>query len=340
MVAERAEVIHSSISESNAAYESGDKEAALIGAMMAAEQGYEDAQANVAYLLDEQRSVLSLNSILPRTTKRHSFLLSNAALALIYWTRSAKQANIDSLIKMGDYYLAGIGTSADAAKASTCYHAAAEAHHSAQAFWNLGWMHENGIAVDQDFHMAKRYYDLALETNQEAYLPVKLSLLKLRIRSFWNRITNGNVNPIKDETESKPPRTFKEWIIAFLENDEEDNARQNAQLYKQRDDEDDELLAAGGRTDTERQSEDDSYYEEIDFEIDESVLEGLIIAGLVAALLILIYVRQQRNRQRENEVVAAGGPVPGVQAGANQRGFFPRPDQPEFAQWVAGGVGH
>lgn len=200
MVAERAEVIHSSISESNAAYESGDKEAALIGMMMAAEQGYEDAQANVAYLLDEQRSVLSLNSILPRTTKRHSPLLSNAALALIYWTRSAKQANIDSLIKMGDYYLAGIGTSTDAAKASTCYHAAAEAHHSAQAFWNLGWMHENGIAVDQDFHMAKRYYDLALETNQEAYLPVKLSLLKLRIRSFWNRITNGNVNPIKDET--------------------------------------------------------------------------------------------------------------------------------------------
>jgi SEL1 protein len=200
MVAERAEVIHSSISESNAAYESGDKETALIPAMMAAEQGYEDAQANVAYLLDEQRSVLSLNSILPRTVKRRSSLLSSAALALIYWTRSAKQANIDSLIKMGDYHLAGIGTSADAAKASTCYHAAAEAHHSAQAFWNLGWMHENGIAVDQDFHMAKRYYDLALETNQEAYLPVKLSLIKLRIRSFWNRISNGNVNPIKDET--------------------------------------------------------------------------------------------------------------------------------------------
>ncbi|KAN0068661.1 hypothetical protein V8E54_013385 [Elaphomyces granulatus] len=340
MVAERAEVIHSSISESNAAYESGDKETALIGAMMAAEQGYEDAQANVAYLLDEQRSVLSLNSILPRTVKRRSSLLSSAALALIYWTRSAKQANIDSLIKMGDYHLVGIGTPADAAKASTCYHAAAEAHHSAQAFWNLGWMHENGIAVHQDFHMAKRYYDLALETNQEAYLPVKLSLIKLRIRSFWNRISNGNVNPIKDETESKPPRTFKEWIIAFLENDEEDNARQ---LYKQRDEEDDELLAAGGsahHTDTERHNEDGSYYEELDFDIDESVLEGLIIACLVAALLILIYVRQQRNRQRENEMAAAGGPAPGVQAGANQRGLFPRPDQLEFAQWIAGGVGH
>lgn len=47
--------------------------------------------------------------------------------------------------------------------------------------------------------MAKRYYDLALETNTEAYLPVKLSLLKLRARGYWNRITNGNINPIRDD---------------------------------------------------------------------------------------------------------------------------------------------
>lgn len=199
IVAERAEAIHSSFAESNAAYDVGDKESALVPAMMAAEQGYEHAQANVAYLLDEQRSVLSLNSILPWVPKTRSSLLRNAALALVYWTRSAKQANIDSLVKMGDYYLAGYGTAADADKASTCYHNAAEAHRSAQAYWNLGWMHENGVALAQDFHMAKRYYDLAFETNDEAYLPVKLSLLKLRVRGFWNRITNGDINPIREE---------------------------------------------------------------------------------------------------------------------------------------------
>lgn len=199
MVAEKAEVVHSAFAESNEAYENGDKERALIPAMMAAEQGYEHAQANVAYLLDEQRSLFSLSRILPWVQKTRSKLLHNAALALIYWTRSAKQSNIDSLIKMGDYYLRGTGAMADAEKASTCYHNAAEAHHSAQAYWNLGWMHENGIAVEQDFHMAKRYYDLALVTNHEAYLPVKLSLLKLRARGFWNRITNGDINPIRDE---------------------------------------------------------------------------------------------------------------------------------------------
>lgn len=199
MVAERAEAIHSSFAESNTAYYNGDFERALIAAMMAAEQGYENAQSNVAYLLDEQDSLFSLDAVLPFGRKARPGLLRNAALALIYWTRSAKQANIDALIKMGDYYLSGIGTVADAEKASTCYHTAAEAHHSAQSYWNLGWMHENGIAVEQDFHMAKRYYDLALVTNQEAYLPVKLSLMKLRIRGYWNRITNGKINPIQEE---------------------------------------------------------------------------------------------------------------------------------------------
>lgn len=204
MVAERAEAIHSSFAESNAAYAKGDKERALVAAMMAAEQGYENAQSNVAYLLDEQKSLFSLDAILPWGGQTRPSLLRNAALALIYWTRSAKQANIDALIKMGDYYLSGMGATSDAEKASTCYHTAAEAHHSAQAYWNLGWMHENGIAVDQDFHMAKRYYDLALETNQEAYLPVKLSLLKLRMRSYWNRVTNGKINPIQEEEGKEP----------------------------------------------------------------------------------------------------------------------------------------
>lgn len=199
LVAEKGEAIHSAFEESNTAYEAGDNEAALIPAMMAAEQGYEHAQANVAFLLDEQRSLFSLDSIIPWMKKTRSSLMRNTALALIYWTRSSKQSNIDSLIKMGDYYLAGMGTVLDADKASTCYHNAAEAHHSAQAYWNLGWMHENGVAVQQDFHMAKRYYDLALETNSEAYLPVKLSLLKLRARGYWNRITNGDINPIRDD---------------------------------------------------------------------------------------------------------------------------------------------
>lgn len=203
LVAERAEAVHSSFTEANQAYIAGDTELALVEYMMAAEQGYESGQANVAYLLDQEKSNLRIPEIasaaLPFKQPRRSSVLQNAALALIYWTRSAKQMNIDSMVKMGDYYLKGIGTNADMEKAAACYTTASESHLSAQALYNLGWMHENGIGLTQDFHLAKRYYDQALETNEEAYLPVTLSLFKLRLRSFWNTISYGNVNSIRDE---------------------------------------------------------------------------------------------------------------------------------------------
>ena len=197
-VAEKVEILHSSFGEANRAYEAGDKETALIVNMMAAEQGYESAQANVAYILDERRSILPLDSAIP-WKQRRTPLLRNAILALMYWTRSAQQSNIDSLVKMGDYYLAGNGADADVDKAASCYQTAGETHHNAQALWNLGWIHENGIGVEQDFHLAKRFYDQALETNQGSYLPVQMALTKLRLRSFWNTITRGKANSIKHE---------------------------------------------------------------------------------------------------------------------------------------------
>jgi SEL1 protein len=167
--------------------------------MMAAEQGFEVGQANVAYLLDQVKPKFALSSLVPFMQKKAS-LASDALLALIYWTRSAEQKNVDSMVKMGDYYLQGFGTSPDYEKAAACYQAAAETLRSAQSMWNLGWMHENGIGVDQDFHLAKRHYDLALETNpREAHLPVLLALYKLRFRSWWNTITNGKIKSIQDE---------------------------------------------------------------------------------------------------------------------------------------------
>lgn len=205
-VAEKAEPLLSSFAEANEAFENGAYELALVDYMLAAEQGWEKAQVNVAYLLDQQRSYLVLPSWLTIKTPRPS-ILQNAALALIYWTRSAKQANIDSMVKMGDYYLHGIGTEPDMEKAAACYNGASEYHQSAQALYNLGWMHENGIGLDQDFHLAKRFYDQALETNEEAYLPVTLSLIKLRARSAWNTLTHGRVNSIQDEP-GLLPNTF------------------------------------------------------------------------------------------------------------------------------------
>lgn len=355
LVAEKVETVHSSFDEANKAYEDNDMETALVTYMMAAEQGYESSQANVAYILDEYKSILPLDSLIP-WKKRRSSLLRNAVLALVYWTRSAKQSNIDSMVKMGDYYLGGYGVQADMEKAATCYQTAAETHQSAQALWNLGWIHENGLGVEQDFHLAKRFYDQALETNQESYLPVKLSLTKLRMRSWWNTITNGKVNSIQPEPSKLFPFpfqlpcytpltrltdtpqkdwSFSEWISNFLEDPHP--------YYHSDGPADDGDLTSSTSPDHIPGSADgaDDYYDDID----ESIIESLVIVVLAAALAFLVYYRQQRQtnhrREMERQQQGVGGgaarPVDGQQADG---GFFPPPGDPNFGQWVAGGVGH
>lgn len=331
LVAEKVETLHSAFDEANTEYEEGDTEDALVTYMMAAEQGYEASQANVAYILDEHKSILSLDSLMP-WKKRRSTLLRDAVLALIFWTRSAKQSNIDSLVKMGDYYLGGYGIEKDMEKAATCYQTAAETHQSAQALWNLGWIHENGIGVEQDFHLAKRFYDQALETSPESYLPIKLSLTKLRMRSAWNTLTHGKVNSIQSEPEPRKAWSFSEWISNFVAEDDSDPNYHSA--------EDDDFVDQQADT----MPGGDDFYDIID----ESIVESLIIIGLAATLAFLVYYRQQRQTNHQRQQVAAqqaqgqGGvlgvaPVEGQQPNG---GFFPPEGDPGFGQWVAGGVGH
>ncbi|KAM3077894.1 ERAD-associated protein [Clarireedia jacksonii] len=327
-VAEKAEPLLTSFAEANMAYEQGDYELALLGYMHAAEQGYEKAQANVAYILDQQKSRLTLPSWLSFASESRPPLLQNAALALIYWTRSAKQSNIDSMVKMGDYYLNGIGTQADMDKAASCYTAASEYPPSAQALYNLGWMHENGVGLDQDFHLAKRYYDHALETNEEAYLPVTLSLFKLRIRSAWNSFTHGKVNSIIDEPTPQKQWSLSEWISNFLQDD---------RPYYADNDYDDNYISAN---DPMPGGDADGLYDDL---IEDGIIESLIIIGLAAALVFLIVYRQQRQ-EAHRRGAGAGADAQRQAAGGGQfqqdRGVFPQPGDPNFNDWVAGGIGH
>lgn len=58
---------------------------------------------------------------------------------------------------------------------------ASEQQHNAQAMFNLGYMHELGLGMKKDWHLAKRFYDLASETSVDAKVPVALALLKLSV---------------------------------------------------------------------------------------------------------------------------------------------------------------
>ncbi|CAL3973681.1 hypothetical protein PZA11_005845 [Diplocarpon coronariae] len=328
-VAEKAEPLLSSFAEANRAFEDGDHEMALVDYMFAAEQGYEKAQANVAYLLDQKKSKWILPSWLSLSSIPRPALLQNGALALIYWTRSAKQSNIDSLVKMGDYYLEGVGTQKDMEKAASCYTAACEYHQSAQALYNLAWMHENGVGLTQDFHLAKRYYDLALETNEEAYLPVTLSLFKLRLRSAWNTLTHGRINSIQDEPAEKKNWSLSEWISNFLRDDHTQYG--DADL-------DDNYLPD---SDPMPGGDADGLYDDV---VDDGLLESFAILVLAGALVVLIWYRNQRQlahrRGLEAEAAQNGAHQGGLQQPLPNNELFPQPGDPGFVQWAAGGVGH
>lgn len=71
-----------------------------------------------------------------------------------------------------------------------------------------------------------------------------------------------------------------------------------------------------------------------------------MIIGLAAALAFLVYYRQARQvearrRQQEEQGQGAAVAADGNQQQQQQdRGLFPDPNNPEFANWIAGGVGH
>lgn len=146
-----------------------------------------------------------------------------------------------------------------------------------------------------------------------------------------------------DDTEPKQRWSFREWIDHFLQDDEG--------YYNDLDDED-ELTDPG----TEQVPGSDDIYGDL---IDDGIIESLIIVGLAAVLAFMVYYRQQRQlrheRQTQDAAAAARENAPAGAPGAAaadpqqqqapaepqpDRGMFPRPGDPEFGQWVAGGVAH
>lgn len=157
--------------EAHAAYKENDIDKALVKYMFLAELGYEVAQSNVAYILDQFSTNLFSRS---ESLKR----------ALVNWNRAAGQGYHIARLKLGDYYYYGKGTPVDYQQAALHYKSASESSHNPQAMFNLAYMHENGLGLRKDAHLAKRFYDMASETSAEAYLPVALALFKLNFM-FW-----------------------------------------------------------------------------------------------------------------------------------------------------------
>ncbi|XP_062323403.1 protein sel-1 homolog 1 isoform X1 [Osmerus eperlanus] len=165
-------------------FKDGDMDAALVQYLLLAEQGFEVAQSNVAFILDqtEEARIFSENETYPR--------------ALLQWTRAAAQGYTVARIKLGDYHFYGYGTDVDYETAVIHYRLASEQQHGAQALFNLGYMHEKGLGIKQDIHLAKRFYDMAAEASPDAQVPVFLALCKLALVYTLQYIQDLNVNEL------------------------------------------------------------------------------------------------------------------------------------------------
>lgn len=75
-------------------------------------------------------------------------------------------------------------------------------------------MHQHGIGLRQDFHLAKRYYDSAAETHPDAKWPVNLALAGLMLQwrylgpleTWWAKLIKGEVAqqpPEKDDSNTR-----------------------------------------------------------------------------------------------------------------------------------------
>lgn len=136
------------------------------------------------YFVDKQQQLLNLDYIFGLEDSEQKRGKNDDYHAFVYWSRSARQNNADSWLKLGDYYYHGIGVPVNYEKAAECYRVAAEIGMLPMAIWNLGYIYEHGLGVRKDFQLAKRAYESVLSTDPSAYLAVKLSLLKLYLKAL------------------------------------------------------------------------------------------------------------------------------------------------------------
>lgn len=160
-------------------YLKGDVGKAFLLYSRMAELGYEVAQSNAAWILDKygDRSMCIGESGICTDAERH-----RRSHAL--WWQASEQGNEHAALLIGDAYYYGRGTERDFDRAAEAYmHAKSQSN--AQAMFNLGYMHEHGQGLPLDLHLAKRYYDQALEIDPTAKLPVTLALGSLWLRKNY-----------------------------------------------------------------------------------------------------------------------------------------------------------
>ncbi|XP_011630566.1 protein sel-1 homolog 1 [Pogonomyrmex barbatus] len=187
----------------HADYREGRVNEAFLNYALFSEMGYEVAQSNAAFILDRgETDILSEEEGLVR--------------ALALWARAAAQGYSAAQVKLGDAHYYGRGTKVDYEAAAGHYRSASEQQHNAQAMFNLGYMHERGLGLAKDRHLAKRCYDLAADASPDARIPVALALIKLSFLFGFDYLQEFSLVDQLDKWDQLLGQNWDLYLIGFL----------------------------------------------------------------------------------------------------------------------------
>jgi TPR repeat protein len=156
---------------------------------MAAEQGYADAEYELAEVLFQRaathtqavalfeaaanhgqvRAQFRLGQLCkagevgrsaPRTSTAHRDTVPHLKMAFEWFQKAAEQGDVEASFEQGQMHAQGLGTTQDFEAAAECYKQAAEKGHAKAAF-NLGFLFAHGQGVEQDDVRAYQWYRIS-----------------------------------------------------------------------------------------------------------------------------------------------------------------------------------
>lgn len=108
---------------------------------------------------------------------------SRVAAELRMLAHAAANGDPDARVRLASVHLRGDdGLPVSHTAAAAHYRAAAEHLHPA-ALFELGTLHEQGLGLRPDLHLAKRYYDRAGSASDAAWLPVTLAVARVHLKA-------------------------------------------------------------------------------------------------------------------------------------------------------------
>ncbi|KAI0562588.1 Sel1-repeat containing protein [Gracilaria domingensis] len=151
-------------------HEKGMYAQALYRYLKAAHAGLELAQYNSGFMYE--KGTIADRGSSAATPAREELVHR----AIEMYSMSAAQGDVLSMIRIGDLAFAELR---DYPKAAVAYETASRAG-SAEAYFNLGWMHARGFGMNPDKHIAKRYFDRAMTHDADAWLPSTIAVFGLK----------------------------------------------------------------------------------------------------------------------------------------------------------------